>query len=227
MTRPLDASTATALEGAIIPMATIVYLDVLNDPLFAWTGIGDLVFTAAQTGDSSLDNKTFTGLGEAAEISNINEGAGGSDKLEITLPGTSLNDPMMRQLIRDRQRWQFRRAIVWLMVLDPVTMQIAGKPFRIKTGRMDAMPYSETRGRGTIKLSIEGQQAYGNQPLNSRYSEQIDIDASDNSQSWVHFLANTQPKLGVKGGGSGSSSGGGGSGSGGNSFSSFFNMKVY
>lgn len=155
-----------------------------------------------ETGDPSLDGKTFKGTGDIIEVSAVSEGVGGSDALEIALPGVNLDMPMMRQLVRDRQRWQFRRAIVWVVLLDEFTDEIVGKPFRIKTGRMDRMPYSEANGPGIIKCSIEGQQAYGNTPLNTRYSEQVDINANDNSQSWAHSLANMTAELGKSTGGS-------------------------
>ncbi len=193
MTRPLETATATAVSAPILPLAAIVYLDILDDPLFAWTGIDDLIFTAGQTGDISLDSKTFKGIGTIIEISNVSEGVGGSDALEMSLPGVDPLQPMMKQLITDRRRWQFRRAIVWMLVLDPVTGSIEGKPFRIKTGRMDKMPYTESNQGGVIKVKIEGQQAYGSEPLNSRYSEQVDLNPNDNSQKWVHSLANITP----------------------------------
>lgn len=196
MTRPLVAATATALDKPILPVAVIVYLDILNDPLFAWSGIGDLVFGVAETGDPSLDSKTFNGTGSIIEISAVSEGVGGSDALDISLPGVDIQEPLLRQLITNRNRWQFRRAIVWLMLLDPDTDLIAGKPFRIKTGRMDRMPLSENDTGGTIKVVIEGQQSYGDIPLGSRYSEQIDINPNDTSQKWAHSLANMQAVIG-------------------------------
>jgi hypothetical protein len=197
MVRPLDPATATATSGVIIPLAAIVYLDIQNDPLYAWTGIGDLTFAAGATGDAGLDGKTFYGLGDILEMKSISEGVGGSDGLEISFPGVDLNDTMMQQVIRDRDRWQFRRAIAWLMLLDPVTMGIAGKPFRIKTGRMDSMPFEENNEGATIKCVIEGQQSYGNEPLNTRYSEQIDLNSVDTSQKYVYQLANMSPIIGI------------------------------
>jgi hypothetical protein len=83
------------------------------------------------------------------------------------------------------------------MLLDEETGAIAGNPFRIKTGRMDSMPYSESDGEGTVRCKIEGQQAYGNQPLDTRYSEQYLLNNADNSQSWVLSLANMTPALGT------------------------------
>lgn len=196
MTRTLDATTKTALAAKELPLAAIVYLDILGDNLKAWTGIGDLVFGAGATGDPSLDGNTFEGIAAVMEISEVTEGAGGSDALEIALPGVDLALPALRQLITNRNRWQFRRAVVWLMALDPTTYAIAGKPFRIKTGRMDRMPLSENNNEGVVKCVIEGQQSYGDIPLGSRYSEQIDINPNDTSQKWVHSLANMNAVIG-------------------------------
>lgn len=196
MSRPLEAATKAAFSKPILPLAVILRLEIQDDPLYAWTGIGDLVFTAGQTGDPSLDGMTFKGTGDIVEISTVSEGVGGSDALEVAMPGVDIANPMMRQLIRDRRRWQFKRAVVWLMALDPDTDAIAGKPFRIKTGRIDAMPYSENGDGGVIKCVIEGQQAYGNQAINTRYSEQINLNPNDNSQTWVHALANQSAELG-------------------------------
>lgn len=223
--RPLDPITKAAVDKPVLPLAAIVYLDILDDPLFAWTGIGDLVFAIGETGDPSLDGKTFKGTGSIIEISAASDGIGGSDALEIALPGVDPFEPAMRQVITNRNRWQFRRAVVWLMALDPDTDLIAGKPFRIKTGRIDNMPFSEQRG-GIVKAKIEGQQAYSNSALGTRYSEQRDISPNDRSQAYVHSLANMSAAIGTNsnpasafaGGGSvtvgGGSSGGYGGGGG-------------
>jgi len=196
MTRPLEAATITSLNGKDLPLAAIVYLDILGDNVLAWTGIGDLVFGAGQTGDASLDGKTFTGVGTFIELSEISDGIGGSDALEISLPGVDVGQPALRQLITNRNAWQFRRAIVWLMTLDAETYAITGKPFRIKTGRMDRMPLSENNNNGVVRCVIEGQQSYGDIPLASRYSEQIDINPNDTSQKWAHSLANMKAIIG-------------------------------
>ncbi len=225
MTRPLETLTALAFDKPVLPLAAIISLDIENDPLYCWSGIGDLVFTAAQTGDPSLDGFTFKGTGNLIQISNVSEGVGGSDVLEVALPGVDINEPMLRQLITFRRRWQFRRAVVWLMALDEVTGAIAGKPFRIKTGRMDRMPLSESKGNGVVKCRIEGQQAYGNIPLGTRYSEQRDLNPNDNSQEYVHSLANMKAKIGVASG-SGSPSAGIPGGGGSNSFFSNLGIKV-
>lgn len=197
MTRPLDSATATATTQPILPLATIIRLDIVGDPLFCWTGLGDLTFSAGQTGDSALDGNTFLGTGTAVEIGVSSDGAGGSDVLELALAGVSITDPILRQIIYNHNRWQFKPAYVWMMLLDPVTSAIVGKPFRIKTGRIDQMPYDEDKGKGIVKCKIEGQQSYGKQPLATRYSEQKDIDPNDISQDFVYSLANMTASFGT------------------------------
>lgn len=200
---PNNTTTPGVYAGKFTATAATSYIHVLGGNAAGSTATYDDISVAEQsagltTGDPSLDGKTFKGLGTIAEISNISDGIGGSDAIEIAMPGVDPFQPAMRQLITDRRRWQFRRAVVWMLALDPDTDAIVGKPFRVKTGRMDRMPYTEGRDGGVIKVRIEGQQAYGNEPLNTRYSEQVDLDPNDNSQQWVHHLANITPELGIK-----------------------------
>ena len=197
MTRPLNAATAAAFQQSDLPFAFIVYLDILGDPLLAWTGLGDLVFSAGQTGDTLLDGKTFVGAGSIFEIGSATDAIGGSDVMTISVAGVDITQPVLRQLIYNRNRWQFRRATVWMMTLDPTTYAIVGQPFRIKTGRMDQMPYSESASGGVVSCKIEGQQSYGKQPLLTRYSEQLDINSADVSQNYIYSLANMTAALGT------------------------------
>lgn len=197
MSRPLDTATAAAFQQSDLPVGFIIYLDILSDPLLTWTGLGDLVFAAGATGDAQLDGNTFIGSGTAFEIGATTDAIGGSDVMSITLTGVDLTQPMLRQVITNRNRWQFRRAYVWMMVLDPVTYAIVGKPFRIKTGRMDQMPYAESANGGVVTCKIEGQQAYGKQPLMTRYSEALDLNNTDVSQNYVYSLANMTAALGT------------------------------
>jgi len=196
MTRPLHPQTAAAFDKSIVPIATIVRLDIQDDPLFAWSGIGQLVFAPGETGDPALDGFTFEGTGNIIQVGTVSDSVGGTDALEIGLPGVDVRDPILRQVIYNRSRWQFRRAWVWRLVLNEDTGAIVGRPFRLKTGRMDAMPFSEDDEGGIVKCRIEGQQAYGDQPLDSLYFEQSVINPNDRSQSWVLSLANMTAALG-------------------------------
>lgn len=219
MARPNTSGAVGAiLDGDVVPVAFIIRLDVEGDPLYAWTGFGDLTFAAGATGDSALDGKTFAGITHlVADVGAVQDSRGGSGALEVSLPGVDLTDEAMRQVVYDRRRWQFKPAWVWLAILDD-NGNVVGKPIRLKSGRMDRMPVEETEdGVGTVTCVIEGYQAYGSEPLSTRYSEQEDIDSADTSQKWVWQLANMTPGLGQANqlaGGSGGDGGGGGGGGG-------------
>lgn len=197
MSRNIDSATKSALSNPVLPIAAIIRLDIENDPLLAWTGIGDLVFAPGQTGDPALDGLTFKGTAAISEIASITEGDGGSGALELTAPGVDITDVAARQVIYNHNRFRFRQAWVWLVLFDEVTGAIVGKPFRVKTGRIDQMPYQEDEsGKATIKCRIESQASYSEEALNTTYSGQKDIDSTDNSQDWVTALANQTPGIG-------------------------------
>jgi hypothetical protein len=172
-------------------------MDIQTDPIFAWTGFGDLTFTPGQTGDGALDGKTFEGITHlVAEIGAVGDGDTGSEALELRLPGVDLLDEAMKQVVYDRRKWKFRQAWVWLAFLDDAG-NVIGKPVRVKTGRMDQMAVRESEdGEGMVVCSIESQQSYAAEALASRWSEQGDIDPADTSQQWVWSLANMTPALG-------------------------------
>ena len=109
--RPLDTATAAAFQLSDLPLGFIIYLDILGDPLLTWTGLGDLAFAAAQTGDAQLDGNTFTGSGNIFEIGAMADSIGGSDVMTISLTGVDITLPLLRQLIYNRNRWQFRRRL--------------------------------------------------------------------------------------------------------------------
>lgn len=190
-------AVGSALDSSSINWAYIIRLDVENDPLFAWTGFGDLTFGASQTGDTALDGQTFQGITHLiAEVGAVQDGQGGSGALEIVVPGVDLQDEMMRQVVFDRRRWQFRPGRVWIALFDD-NGALLGNPIRMRSGYMDKMTVTEDDdGQGTVKCIIESQQAYAGPALNTRYSEQREIDSADNSQDWVWQLANMTPALG-------------------------------
>lgn len=223
MPRPMATATKTATEAEVINFTWIVRLDIVGDPILAWTGFGDLAFTPGQTGDGALDGQTFLGVTHlVAEIGTVGDGDGGSDALQLKLPGVDLLDPALRQVVYDRRRWKFRQAWVWIALFDDDGVLI-GRPVRVKTGRIDQMLVTETdEGEGVVTCTIESQQSYSGEPLNTRWSEQAELDPNDNSQQYVWALANMTPALGkvnsIPSGGGGGTWGGGGGGGGGDSW---------
>jgi hypothetical protein len=219
--RQLDPATKTATEAENLNFAWIIRLDIQTDPVLAWTGFGDLTFAAGQTGDGALDGQTFQGITHlVAEIGAVGDGDSGSQALELRLPGVDLQDELLKQVVYDRRKWKFRQAWAWIALFDDAG-NVIGKPIRVKTGRMDQMAVSESEdGEGLVICTIESQQAYASEALNTRWSEQTELDPNDNSQQYVWALANMTPALGQSniipgaggygGGGYGGDYGGGG-----------------
>jgi hypothetical protein len=228
MSRPIDATTVSHLGDDNLTYAYLIRLDILGDPVVAWTGFGDLTFAPGATGDGALDGQTFGGITHlVGEISVVGDSDSGSDAVQVSLPGVNLTDEAMRQVVFNRNTWKFRQAWLWIAFFDD-NGAVIGKPVRIKSGRMDQMVVTEDEeGEGTVSVSIESQQAYAAESLNTRYSEQHEIDPSDTSQNYTWAEANMTPALGVHnvipggptygggsaGGGVGSYGGGGSNGS--------------
>lgn len=191
--RILHPSTSAALGADVVYEAWIYRLDILNDPIEIWTGPRNVQFT--NSGDAALDNVTFEGLGDIGEIGNVVDGRGGSQAVSLTLPGINLDDDALRQVVFNKSTWQRRPAWIWIATLD-ADYNIIGVPFRIKTGRMDNMTVGQGRSGNFVEVIIESHQSYASEELNTKYSEQKDIDATDISQAYVHDLANRTAVIG-------------------------------
>jgi hypothetical protein len=202
---------STALDGTSLNMAYILRLDIVTDPVFIWTGLGDLSFGAGVTGDTALDGQTFFGITHlVADIGAVEDQQGGSGGLEIVLPGVDLTDEALRQIVWDRRKWQFLPGRLWMVFLDD-NGAVIGKPVRMRSGKMDQVLVRESNdGTGVVKIVVESQQVYASEASSTRYSEQYMIDATDTSQNWIWQLANMSPIIGKNNmvtGGSGSGSG--------------------
>lgn len=205
MSRDLDPALETALEQPVIRPVWILRLDIEGDPVYIWTGAGDLTITGS--GDSALDGYTFVGVGNIGDIGVIQDTQKGSNALKLKLPGVELDKYLLDQIVNLKRVWQFRDAWVWFGLLDS-SQSIVINPFRIKTGRMDSLTITDDGKEGTVSLVIESHQAYTGRALGTSYSEQKELDATDTSQDYIHDLANKQPSIGE----SSQSSGGGGGG---------------
>lgn len=192
MVRDLTAGMQTEVAAQLIRPVWIVRLDIENDPILAWTGRGDFMPTG--TGDAALDGFTFTGLGPIDAISNIKDALGGSQAVTLTLPGVDLQDDALRQVVLNSETWQFRQAWIWFGLLN-ASYGVIADPTRIKTGRMDQMKINMDGQDATVSLIVESFQSYAQEKFNSRYIQQPDIDAMDESQKFVHDLANKQPVI--------------------------------
>lgn len=191
--RPLNPATSTALGAKVVYDAWLFRLDIEGDPVIVWTGPRDVSF--AGTGDPALEGVLFVGMGNIGDIGQIVDGRGGSQAVQLRLPGINLADEALRQVVFNENRWQKRSAWIWIATLDE-NYNIVGVPFRVKTGRMDQMRVGQGRGQNFVQVTIESHQAYASIATNTKYSEQKDIDPTDTSQDYVQDLANRTAIIG-------------------------------
>ena len=194
MARDLTAGMITEVQEPLIKPVWILRLDIDTDPLYAWTGRGD--FAPTGTGDSALDGNTFTGLGNIGKIGNIEDTENGSSAVQLILPGVDLNDTALQEVVLNERLWQNRQGWIWFGLLDTTYATIIS-PTRVKTGRMDQMTVAGSGSSGIVTIALESHQSYVSQALNTRYSQQEELDATDTSQNYVHDLANRQPGIGL------------------------------
>lgn len=223
MPRNIHADALTAQDERVIREAYICRLEVEGDPLFVWTGLGP--YTPSGTGDAKLEegNPTYTGVAVLGSLSQISDSNQGSRAVKLTLSGVSLSEPAAKQIINEARNWQFRKGYLWGVNLD-ANDQVIGAPWRLRSGRMVQMEYlrGADDGEASITVDLAGYNAYAQEPLYSRYSEQKDLDAVDTSQDWVHELANLDPSTSdgpsnpYRGPGTGTGGNGGGRDPGGN-----------
>ena len=212
MARSLDASTAAAIVADIVYPLWLVRLDIDTDPVYIHTGAGNLTFGVGY--DAKLIGPTFVGMGNIGEIGTITDDANGSQSVTLKLPGVDLADDYLHQIVSSGDKWQRRAAYLFSATCD-ADGAIVGKPFRVKTGRLDKLEISIDPGAATGELvaTIESQQAYMQQSINTRWIEQSQIDSTDTSQNYTLSLANKVAAIGSNSSASASVTYAGGNGS--------------
>lgn len=197
MSRTIDSSTLAQITGQLIYGIWIIRLDIANDPVYIHTGFGNLVFTSGY--DSALNGHTFTGVGNVGSIDPMVDTIDGSQAINLTLPGVDLTMDYLHQIINNADLWQRRQAWIFFATTDS-NFNLIGKPIRIKTARMDQMPIvlDPANANGTLTVTLESLQAYNDEASFTRYAEQVQVDATDNSCSFMQSLANQVPEIGVQ-----------------------------
>lgn len=137
MSRSLNAQTATALQERIVRPVLIGRLDILDDPVYSWTGPG--LFAPTGSGDTALDGNTYDPSEAFIEISAIKEDQGIGSPVTISAKAHLRDEPLLRQVVRDRRQWRGRPAYLWLGLLDENENAVVPYPTRIKTGVMTNM----------------------------------------------------------------------------------------
>lgn len=195
-----------ASANQIVRPVFFCWLDIADDPLWAWTGTYPIDMGSGNT-DELLDGQTFQAVGVMAEIGAVEDSEGGGSPLQLQFPATDPAQPLFEQIISDARKWQYRDAVFWFSYVDGDGVLLY-EPRRLRTGKMDDLKLVHPEDGARISLSIGGHTSHAQRSLDSRYIEQRDlIDPTDSSQDWVHDLANKNPAIGP-----GDQNGGGGGG---------------
>lgn len=137
MSRDLTAGMSTALVAGTVRPVLVGRLDILTDPITAWTGHG--VFSPTGTGDTALDGQVFVGMAPFVELSQVLEDQGIGGPVTLTVTGHDLDEDALRQVVRDKRQWRLRKAWLWLGLLNVDEATVIADPVRIKTGIMVQM----------------------------------------------------------------------------------------
>jgi hypothetical protein len=198
MSRPLDSATSAALQTSPVYPAWFLRMDVQGDPIYLNTSLYDFTFPGGSGYDPAIVGFTFKGAGNIGQIDAVTDSIDGSQTLSVILPGVNMANDYLHQFLVNNDLWQRYPAYLWLATLNNAGA-ILGKPFRVKSARMDKLivDIDPESGKGTITITLESQQAYSGESSNSRYIDQKQfIDSTDTSQDYVANLANQIPGLG-------------------------------
>lgn len=184
------AQMQTALARPVLQPVFIGRLDILGDPVTVWDGPG--LFAPTGTGDTALDGQIFSSIAGAVALSNIKEGAGISDAVTATLFGIDIDDPLLRQVVRDNRVWRGRRAWLWLGLLDQTdeTKPVVVSPTRLKSAYMTQMQIERDTESGVVVVTIDEDEARAQGPV-YRYTDQRRFYPTDTAADFVHKLANS------------------------------------
>lgn len=144
----VDPTVNSAAE--IVRPVFIVYLNFATDILRAWTGPGDLVVGASQTGDSDLDGNTFKQIDAPFTISDMGEDMTSGSKVTITYSASPDSAAVVRQIVRDDVNWQLRTAKIWVGFLQSDLATMHNEVKQLFGGVMVSAQVSRKQSEGAI-----------------------------------------------------------------------------
>lgn len=147
------ATMEDALGLPVVRPVLIGRLDIAGDPILAWDGPG--IFAPSGTGDPALDGQLFDPVEAFVSMTDVQSDQGLGGPLTITASGADLDDPALRQLVRDRRVYQGRNAWVWLGLLDEDEASVIPDPVRLKTGVITTMTVRRDRDQATVEIVID------------------------------------------------------------------------
>ncbi len=142
-----------AVEGQRIQPVLIMSIDIDNDPFYAWTGPG--IFAPSSTGDTALDGKQFTPISRIISISDFVENQQSGVAMTISAMANDLDEPMLRQIVRDRRAWHGRPVLIWIGFLDTDNVSVVPNPLRVKTGILSNISIDDGVEGGIVSVTVD------------------------------------------------------------------------
>lgn len=153
MSRNLNPDTSNALQASAVRPVLIGRLDILGDPIYSWTGPG--LFVPTDSGDTALDGNTYDPAEAFIDISVVQEDQSIGGPVTITAKAHLRDEPLLRQLVRDRRAWRGRPAYLWLGLLNEAENAVLNYPTRIKTGVMTNMLIRREADAANVDVIID------------------------------------------------------------------------
>ena len=153
MSRNLTSGVETALQQDEVLPVLIARLDIVGDPIYSWTGPG--LFVPTGTGDSALDGNTYDPAEAFIDLSVIKEDQGIGSPVTITAKAHLRNEPLLRQIVKDKRVWRGQPAYLWLGLLNTNESAVIPNPTRIKTGVISSIIVTRSDDAASIDLVID------------------------------------------------------------------------
>ena len=187
MSRNISSDMQAGLEARAVRPVLITRLDIVGDPIYAWTGPG--LFAPVGTGDPALDGIAFSPSDALVGISAISEDQSMGGPITLTATAHSEDEPLLRQVVRDRRKWLGQAAYLWMGLLDDDDATVIASPVRIKTGVMTNMTVTRSETAATIDVIVDAD--LGNSKSAAfRWIDHPSIYAADTFSTFVIRLAN-------------------------------------
>lgn len=142
------------VEAPTVRPVYVGLLDFKDEPVFGWTGPG--LFAPTNTGDPDLDGNIFTSAEGAVDIGDFASDTGNGSGLTITFSAHDNDADVMRQVVRDRRSWKFRRAKIWRFFLDETQGAIYPEFTQMFAGVMTEVKFIRSAsGPPSIEISMD------------------------------------------------------------------------
>lgn len=164
--KTIDADVYNAMSGSILQPAMLIDL-LLDEPLYLWTGVGDLEY----------ESQTYKGTGAFGTISTSDTDSSlSANGISLTLSGVP-TDVLQFAL---SPNYRNKKVVVNIVLFDSDGMLVGGNRFYV--GRIDVVNISKSGEENIITVNVENHLINFSRPLIRRYNQedqQLFVDNTD------------------------------------------------